>query len=47
MRGRLCGGRRFECLGEVPGGIPLWIVGIFIGDAVKQRIFPTSSSRFY
>ena len=27
----------FECLGKGPGGVPLWIVGIFVGGDVKQR----------
>ena len=36
----------FECLGKGPGGVPLWIVGIFVGDDVKQRRLPKSSSRF-
>ena len=29
-----------------PRGVPLWIAVIFVGGVVKQRIFPTSSSRF-
>ena len=45
MRGGLGGGRRFELLGEGPGGVPLWIVNIFWGGVMKHMIFPTSSSR--
>ena len=45
MRGGLGGGRRFELLGEGPGGVPLWIVNMFLGGVMKYMIFPTSSSR--
>ena len=39
-------GGRFELLGEVPGGDPLWIGGLFVVGVVKQRRFPTSSYRY-
>ena len=45
MRRRLGGGRRFELLSEGPGGVPLWIVNMFLGGVMKHMIFPTSSSR--
>ena len=45
VRGGLGGGRRFELLGEGPGGVPLWIVNMFLGGVMKQMIFPTSSYR--
>ena len=46
VRGEFGGGGRFELLGEVPGGDPLWIGGIFVVGVVKQRRFPTSSYRY-
>ena len=46
MRGGLGCGRRFELLGGVSGGVPLYIAGIFVEGFVKQRILPTSSSRY-
>ena len=45
VRGEFGGGGRFELLGEGPGGVPLWIGGLFVVGVLKQRIFPTSSSR--
>ena len=45
MRGGLGGGRRFELLGEGPGGVPLWIVSTFLGGVMKYMILPTSYSR--
>ena len=45
MRGGLGGGRRFELLGEDPGGVPLWMVNMFLGGVMKQMRLPTSSSR--
>ena len=45
MRGGLGSGRRFELLGEGPGGVPLWIVNIFLGGVMKQMRLPTSYSR--
>ena len=47
MRGVLGGGRRFELLGEGPGGVPLWMVNMFLGGVMKQMILPNSSSRSY
>ena len=35
MRGGLGGGRRFELLGEGPGGVPLWIVNMFLGGCYE------------
>ena len=46
MRGGLGGGRRFELLGEGPGGVPLWMVNMFLGGVMKQMILPTSYSRY-
>ena len=45
VRGGLCGRRRFELLGEVPGGVTLWMVSIFVGGVMKQMRFPKYSSR--
>ena len=45
VRGVLGGWRSFELLGGYPGWGPLLISGIFAGGVVKQRRFPTSSSR--
>ena len=45
VRGGLDDGRRFELLGEGPGGVPLWIVNIFFGGVMKQMRLPTSYSR--
>ena len=45
VRGGLGGGRRFELLGEGTGGVPIWIVNMFLGGFMKQMRLPTSSSR--
>ena len=47
-RGGLGGCRRFELLGEGPGGVPLWIISIWGGGGgvMKQMRLPTSYSRY-